>query len=309
MTRDAVSARTIFSRVAGELNLYQAKEHFREHGYVVLQEYLDADDLRPAQGDLGLMFPTAAEYHAGIDSERNKRFADGAFSGIDLFPYESVEWSLLGLTPKVVGLAETLLGTTDIRLYEAHNWAKYGGTTEYEQPLHRDFGNHMMVVPSTDPRFSDVEIFIYIHDVPIDAGPTYVISQTATRHLPPAQLRFFRDGPADLYELEVAADGPAGTVLAYRPDTLHRGSTMTNPTGSRFVLKASYRTVSDIWFDKLGLSAQLGRNWHAFVNRATARQLELAGFPPRGHVYWTTATWSATQDRYPDADLSEFAPH
>ena len=289
-------------------DLRDAAAHFEEHGYVVLPAYLDDSDLRPAQDELGLMFPTGEEYHAGVDPERNARFSGGAFSGIDPFPYESVEWSLLGLSPKIVGLAETLLGTTDIRLYEAHNWAKYGGATEYEQPLHRDFGNHTMVVPSTDPRFGEVEMFIYIHDVPVDAGPTYVISQTQTRHLPTAQLRFFREGSEDLYALETPADGPAGTVLAYRSDTLHRGSAMTDPTGARFVLKASFRTVSDIWFDKLGLSALLGRNWHAFVNRATPRQLELAGFPPRGHDYWTATTWSATRDRYPDADLAAFAP-
>jgi len=32
------------------------------------------------------------------------------------------------------------------------------------------------------------------------------------------------------------------------------------------------------------------------------------GFPPRGHRYWTTRTWSAVCDRYPDADLSAFRP-
>jgi hypothetical protein len=111
-----------------------------------------------------------------------------------------------------------------------------------------------------------------------------------------------------LYDHEVAADGPAGTVLAYRIDTLHRGSAMTNPRGSRFVLKASYRTVSDIWIDKLGLSERLGEHWHRFVNRATARQLELAGFPPPRHAYWTAETWAGTRLRCPDADLSAFEP-
>lgn len=291
-----------------EADLGVATDRFREHGYVVLPAFLSADDLRPAQDELGILFPTGEEYHGGVDPERNARFADGAFSGIDPFPYESVEWSLLGLSTKIVHLAETLLGTTDIRLYEAHNWAKYGGATEYDQPLHRDFGNHTMVVPSTDPRFGEVEMFIYIHDVPIDAGPTYVVSQTRTRDIPTARLRFLREDEPALYEHETAADGPAGTVLAYRADTLHRGSAMTNPTGARFVLKASFRTVSDIWVDKLALTTSLGPKWHAFVNRATPRQLELAGFPPRGHAYWTTDTWSATCERYPKADLSAFAP-
>lgn len=294
--------------MADDPALHDALEHFREHGYVVLPAYLDQDDLQPAQDALGMMFPTAAEYHAGVDPERNARLSASAFSGIQLFPYEAVEWSLLGLSPKIVALAEHLLGTSAIRLYEAHNWAKYGGATEYDQPLHRDYGNHTMVVPSTDPRFAEVEMFMYVHDVPVDAGPTYVVSNVHARHLRTSQLRFPREEFGDLYERETAADGPAGTVLAYRPDTLHRGSAMTNPTGARFVLKSSFRTVSDIWFDKLGLSTQLGRNWHEFVSRASARQLELAGFPPRGHHYWTSDTWTATCERYPNADLTAFEP-
>jgi hypothetical protein len=116
------------------------------------------------------------------------------------------------------------------------------------------------------------------------------------------------DAP-EVYEHEVAADGPAGTVLAYRPGTLHRGSAMTDERASRFLLKSSFRTVSDIWSDKLHLMEHLRDDgWYAFVNRATPRQLELAGFPPRGHLYWTDATWAATRLRYPDADLSAFAP-
>ncbi len=32
-------------------------------------------------------------------------------------------------------------------------WAKYSGAIDYDQPLHRDFGNHTMTVPkrNADP--------------------------------------------------------------------------------------------------------------------------------------------------------------
>ena len=288
--------------------LEDAAAHFDEHGYVVLPSYLSPQELARVQAELGTLFPTAAEYHAGVDPDRNEQFSTSAFAGIQSFPYESVEWSLLGLSKPIVALAEAVLGTNRIRLYEAHNWAKYGGATEYEQELHRDYGNHTLVVPTSDPHLADVEMFIYVHDVPIDCGPTYVVSQQHTRHLPVWPTRATRDEMPELYEYEVPADGPAGTVLAYRTDTLHRGSAMTNPLGSRFVLKASYRTVSDIWIDKLGLTESLGESWHRFVNRATPRQLELAGFPPPGHAYWTVETWARTRLRYPDADLSAFEP-
>ena len=85
-----------------------ATEHFHEHGYVVLPEHLSEDDLAPAQADLGMMFPTAEEYHGEADPARNARFAGSAFAGIDLFPYSSVEWSLLGVSPPIASLAEAL---------------------------------------------------------------------------------------------------------------------------------------------------------------------------------------------------------
>jgi hypothetical protein len=71
--------------------LVEALEHFHEHGYAILPGYLGEDDLAPAQAELGLMFPTAEEYHAGADPARNSRFTSGEFAGIDPFPYSSVE--------------------------------------------------------------------------------------------------------------------------------------------------------------------------------------------------------------------------
>ena len=81
-------------------------------------------------------------------------------------------------------LAEALLGTAAIRLYEAHNWAKYSGATDYDQLLHCDYGNHTPVVPADDLSMAEVEMFIYIHGVPEGLGPTHVVSQHHTRNLP-----------------------------------------------------------------------------------------------------------------------------
>jgi ectoine hydroxylase-related dioxygenase (phytanoyl-CoA dioxygenase family) len=288
--------------------LAQATEHFHEHGYAVVPGYLSEGELAPAQGELELLFPTAEEYHAGVDPDRNARFSGNAFAGIDPFPYSSVEWSLLGLSPPIVALAEALLGTAAIRLYEAHNWAKYSGATDYDQQLHCDYANHTPLVPSDDPTLAEVEMFIYVHAVPEELGPTHVVSQRHTRDLPTWPPRLTRKEHAEIYRQEVSAAGPAGTVLAYRTNTYHRGTAMSAADGARFSLKASYRTVSDIWFDKMSLTERLGESWYRFVRKATPRQLELVGFPPRGHRFWTSSTWSDVRLRYPNADLSAFRP-
>jgi hypothetical protein len=147
--------------------LEAAAAHFREHGYVVLNGFLAERDLRPAQDELGLVFPGAEEYHGSRDPGLRARFAGRASAGADYFPFASVEWSLLGVS---------------------------------------------------------------------DAW--------------------------------------------------------------------------DAWIDRLAANGRigLGQGWHDFVIRATPRQLELLGFPPRGHRYWTTETWTAVCQRYPAADLSAFQP-
>ena len=151
-------------------------------------------------------------------------------------------------------------------------------------------------------------MFIYIHDVPEDHGPTDVVSQVHIADLPSWPPRITREDHPEIYAEEVSAAGPAGTALAYKTDTFHRGTNMTAPGGARFVIKASYRTVSDIWIDRLDLTGRLGPDWYRCVDRATPRQLELTAFPPRGHRYWTSTTWAEACLHYPDADLSAFKP-
>jgi len=291
-----------------------ATKHYLEHGYVVLPGFLSEEDIRPAQNELPLVFPTAEEYHDSTDKDLKARFAGRANAGIDYFPFASHEWSLLGISPPVAGLAEALLGTSDVRLYELHNWGKYTGAATYDQRLHRDYGNHTLVVPSRDPTLGVVEMFIYVNDVPETYGPTHVVSQTHTEGVPLSQLHITRDEYPEIYTHEVSAAGPAGTVLAYRADTFHRGTSMTAPRGARFALKLSYRTISDapnVWVDRLGANVRLGLedNWNGFVERASCRQLELVGFPPRGHRYWTGETWAEVCRRYPTADMSAFEPN
>lgn len=293
--------------------LEAATAHFRDHGYVILSGFLTEHDLRPAQNELGLVFPTAAEYHDSRDSDLRARFAGRGSAGVGHFPFPSVELSLLGVSRPLVGLAEALLGTSAIRVYELHNWAKYTGAADYDQELHRDYGNHTLVVPTSDSTLASVELFIYLHDVPETYGPTHVVSHIRTASLPRSLLRITKDEYPEIYASEVSAAGPAGTVLAYRTDTFHRGTSMTAPRGARFALKASYRTAGDVWnvwIDRLAANGRIGlvAEWHDFVERATPRQLELLGFPPRGHRYWTRATWSAVCQRYPTGDFSAFQP-
>ena len=48
--------------------------------------------------------------------------------------------------------------------------------------------------------------------------------------------------------------------------------------------------------------------WYEFVERATPAQLELFGFPPPGHPYWTPETLQGVAHRYAGLDLTPWRP-
>jgi hypothetical protein len=205
-----------------------------------------------------------------------------------------------------------------LRIYCAEAWAKYTGAADYDQPMHRDYLNHTLAVPTDDPRFWQLEMFVYLADVPEELGPPSLLSRTRTPPMAAKPNWYPRDddadaeggwvattGSPDLYDGEVRAAGPAGTVVAWAPGTFHRGTALTLPGGARYTIHLGYRPARAEWGQRTGwtdLSHQL--EWYHFAHRATPRQLGLFGFPPPGHPYWTEATLAGTAQRYPRLDMT-----
>ncbi|WP_028927056.1 hypothetical protein [Pseudonocardia acaciae] len=111
-------------------------------------------------------------------------------------------------------------------------------------------------------------------------------------------------GP-ELYDGEVSAAGPAGTVVAFELGTFHRGTAVTRPGGARYTMHLSYRNAEAEWGHRHAWAARSHeRAWRRFVERAAPDQLALFGFPLPGHPYWTPETLAGVALRYPGLDLS-----
>jgi hypothetical protein len=280
-----------------------AVTRWERHGFVVLRAYLAPDDLRAGVGELGLLFPSAAEYATDADPGRNAPLRGDEYGGLVTFPFTSVELSLLAVHPSLLRLARALLGRDAIRIYSAEAWAKYTGAAVYEQDHHRDFLNHTVVVPSDEPAHRNLELFVFLHEVGEDLGPTHVVSSARTDRVPLLPHVATRVEHPDLYAAEVSAAGPAGTVLAYRGETMHRATELTAPGGARFTLHCSFRPAADEWVGRQGWGDRsFDPAWEPFVNRASVEQLALFGFPPPGHRFWTPRTLDALEVRYPRLD-------
>jgi hypothetical protein len=286
----------------------------RDQGLLVVEGFLGADELAAAQQALGLHYPSPEEYVA--HPAAHAWLAADQWAGLITGPWRSWDLNRLAFHPDLLDLAERFLGSTDLRLYDAELWAKYAGAVDYDQRHHRDFGNHTLVVPKRSDPVTQLTAWIFLSDVTEEDGPTKVVPLPVGEGVPywPESL----DGSANDYvsnylpegafaEHEISVTGPAGTLVCFRPDVLHRGSAMTGERSARFSLLANYDVWGSRWAGRVGWAARaLEPGWGELIERATPRERSVFGFPAPGDPYWDEQTLADTQARYPRADLTPY---
>ena len=271
----------------------------RRHGYLVFEDFLDADELAAAQEALWLHYPRPDEYFA--DPAAHASLTTDQFAGIVRGPWRSWDLNRLAFHPDVLDLAERFLGSADLRLYEAELWAKYAGTVDYDQRHHRDFVNHSLVVPKRSAPPTQMLTWILLSDVGDEDGPTKVVPLSAGERVPywpvPGHHDITNYLPAGMFaEEEVAMTGPAGTLFAFRTDVLHRGSRMTD-----------YDVWGPRWTGRVAWAERATqRDWFEIIERASPRERSVFGWPDPGDPYWDEQTLADTQTRYPRADLTPY---
>lgn len=291
---------------------------------MLIEQLLGADEIEAAQPGLFDLYPTPEAFHAGAPDRRSDTFREGAaapanqgddprfrplqFAGLKEFPHPDQTLNLLALHPAIIAVAEDLLRTRDVRLYQAETFAKYAGVTQYDQPFHADYTNHVMLPPRADGRYRQAQMFLYLSDVTLAHGATRIVSRELTRDVPLIDLAFpkARVSPERLVEWEaaaVSAVGPRGSLLIYGADVVHRGTEMSLAGGGRFFFNLAYRVAGADWVGANPWPRKGMAHWTPLVERCSVRQLEALGFPPPGHDYWDEATLQGCAERYPALDL------
>ncbi len=274
----------------------------RTRGFAIMEGFLSADEVEAAREALFEIYPRPEQYFA--DPESYRHLVASQFSGLTVGPFGKPALDRLAIHPDLVDAAERYCGTTDLQVYKIELWAKYSGTVDYDQPHHRDFGNHNLVVPRADGRWPQLTSFILLSDVTEEDGPTRVVPRAVGDREPmiPRLLE-----PGRFADDEVPVIGPAGTLFSYTTDVFHRGSAMTGHERSRFALLADYsargqpvdgQDVVAEYRQRPGLG---GHDHHASV-----RERDLFGFPPPGHEYWNDQTLHDVGRRYPGIDMEPY---
>jgi hypothetical protein len=268
-----------------------------------MEGFLSRQELEAAQNALWLHFPTPDDYF--LDPERFSDYSLSQFAGVEEFPYRSWDLNVLPIHPDLVDMAERYLGTTELHLYKVELWAKYAGAVNYDQPHHRDFGSHSLVVPRPEARYQQLTTFIYLSDVTEEDGPTRLVPYEMGKDVPytPLYIEF-----GSFAEVEVPAVAPAGSLLVYRTDVLHRGSDLIGPGRSRFSLLADYQVRGTTWGGKMAWPKQSPERWAKFIPQCSVRERDLFGFPRPGDPYWSEETLAGVALRYPGFDTQPYLP-
>ncbi len=273
-----------------------------DQGFTVVEGFLDAETLAAAQAALWSVYPTPDDYFA--DPSRHPKFSRSQFSGLRYFPYDDWALNRIPVYPDLVDAAERFLGAADIEIYKVELWAKYAGAINYDQVHHRDFGNHTLVVPRADGRHTQMTTFILLSDVTELDGPTKVVPLKEGLDIPLHPRELAAGAFADK---ELSVTGPAGSLLIYKTDVLHRGSEFKAPGRSRFVMLVDFQERGWRWNGKMSWPDHAERKGmtEAMI-RMTPRQRDLFGWPPIGSDYWNDQTLRDVALRYPGIDLSPY---
>ena len=195
-----------------------------DRGYTVVENFIDKETLEAAREALWTIHPKPEDYFA--EPDKYPKYAKSQFAGIHLFPFPAWALNRLAVYPDLIHAAERFCGVDDIEIYKVELWAKYAGAINDDQRHHRDFGNHTLVVPRADGAHVQMTTFILLSDVTELDGPTKIIPLSKSQDIPLIP----RQQPLDaLVDREVSITGPAGSLLVYKTDVLHRGLDFHSP--------------------------------------------------------------------------------
>ena len=274
-----------------------------DQGFTVVEGFLDADSLAAAREALWGVYPKPEDYFA--DPSAYPKFARNQFAGIRYWPYDAWALNQVAVYPDLIDAAERLLNSTDIEIYKVELWAKYAGAINYDQRHHRDFGNHTLVVPRADGRHTQMTTFVLLSDVTELDGPTKIVPLSETRDIPlhPREMPF-----GEFFDKEVSATAPAGSLMIYKTDVMHRGSDFKAPGRSRFAMLVDFQERGWRWNGKMSWPDHAEKpGIDQALIQMTPRQRDLFGWPPIGSDYWNAQTLRDVAERYPGIDLTPYA--
>ena len=175
-------------------------DHYHAHGYVLLRNFLDDDELNRVYVELERVIPG---WRFAVDPSLAKPPDwQGApeLAANPRFPFPGDTLNAMAFHPELRRFAATICGHDEFFCEQSDLTYKCKGHgRDLDQSMHMDFGNHTLAYPSSQPKYWQTTFLVYYTEVTELHAPTALVSWEAwTTIRPPATPRSMprSSGPA-----------------------------------------------------------------------------------------------------------------
>lgn len=266
--------------------------------------------------------------------------------GILEFPCDDKTLNSMTIHPNIIRAVKDLLQDNNILLSQSDIWPKYGqhnndnasmaSNNNFDQRIHMDYGNNMLVHPCDWNNPEAVAIIIYLSDEQECGGSTTVVPKHLSATSSSSSSDYVYDEPyihmpgiddkpfinnkmmaekmmknsypisyairEELYNREKGINYTKGTVLFYRLDTWHRGTPIKEGK-IRYVQNLVFKRKNADWV--LNWNSSVARKMYQqnkiveqLIVNSTVEQRTVLGFPDLNSKYWTEKTLLNVEARY-----------
>jgi hypothetical protein len=278
--------------------------HYREHGYVVVEDFLSAKELAGAQADIETLHPGWLDFCVDPTVGKPSNWQQSTRSR---FPFPGEHLNAITVHSELRRMAAELAGSDELYCEQSDlNLKCQGHIADADQQMHCDYLNHTLVYPPDQPSYWQTAYLLYYTDVTEAHAPTAVCSR---KHYPEKTLwpaMVSPDARPELYDNEIKVVVPAGSLLAYSMRTFHRGTLFRDNVG-RVAQFITYAPAAWKWLGIVGWGSKAIRpDFARWISSASLAERAVFGFPPPGHPYWSEETLAGVGARYPAMDMAPY---
>ena len=275
---------------------------------MVIEDFLSPEELAGTRKEVEAFIPGWLDYAANPTGPKPPKWNEHARSRRNVrFPFKGSQLNANTLHPELRRFASLMAGGGEIFCEQSDLTYKCKGHyADVDQEMHLDYVNHTLTYPPKDPTYWQTAFLIYYTDVAAHQAPTAVCSWQHYKDEVLWPALYKREERPGLYENEVKATVPAGSVLAYSMRTFHRGTAFLGE-GARVGHFISYAPAKPRWMGIIGWPEQgVYSSFAGWMAQSTPEERELIGFPNPRDPYWTEETVTGVSARYPNMDMTPY---
>ena len=199
-------------------------QHYQENGFVIVENFLTTEELALAHEEIQRILPGWLEFAQDPQAPKPEDWNRPPKSRRNTrFPFAGDQLNAVTLHPDLRKFAALNAGHEDLVCEQGDlHYKCFGHASDMDQVMHLDYLNHTLVYPPKDPKYWQTAYLIYYTDVTEELAPTAVCSWKHYQEDILWPTAYEKEQRSELYENEVLATVPAGSVspaTSSRPGT------------------------------------------------------------------------------------------